>query len=127
MFGNGYDFKRDFTTLIKDFDIKLVLTSVKNPQYNYPVEQLHQVILNMLVTKDPDNKLFDYIDPWGETLAYIAWAIRASYQCTIMATPGKAVFDRDMLFNLASVVDWRVATAAKQRQVDIDNFRENAK
>ena len=32
-----------------------------------------------------------------------------------------------MLFNLALVVDWRVATAAKQHQVDIDNVRENAK
>ena len=32
-----------------------------------------------------------------------------------------------MLFNLASVVDWRVATAAKQRKVDIDNIRENVK
>ena len=32
-----------------------------------------------------------------------------------------------MLFNLASVVDWRVVNAANQRQVDIDNVRENAK
>ena len=42
-----------------------------------------------------------------------------------MATSGQAVFGRDILFNLASVVDWRVATAAKQRQVDIDNVLEN--
>ena len=32
-----------------------------------------------------------------------------------------------MLFNLVSVVDWRFATAAKQRQIDIDNVRENAR
>ena len=44
-----------------------------------------------------------------------------------MATPGQAVFVRDILFNLASAVDWRVATAAKQCQVDIYNARENAK
>ena len=44
-----------------------------------------------------------------------------------MATPGQAVFGRDMLYNLASVVDWRVVTYAKQRQVDIDNVRENSK
>ena len=41
-----------------------------------------------------------------------------------MATPGQAVFVRDILFNLASVVDWRVATAVKQRQDDIDNVRK---
>ena len=44
-----------------------------------------------------------------------------------MSTPGKAVFGRDMLFDLVSVVDWKVATAEKQRQVDIDNVRGNAK
>ena len=32
-----------------------------------------------------------------------------------------------MLFNLASVIAWQVITAAKQRQVDIDNVRENNK
>ena len=41
--------------------------------------------------------------------------------------PGQDVFGKDMIFNLASVVDWRVVTVAKQRQIDIDNFRENAK
>ena len=81
----------------------------------------------MLVTKDLDNKVFDYIDPWGETLASTAWAIRSSYHRTIMATPGQAVFGIYMLFNLASVVHWRVLTVAKKRQVDIDNVRDNAK
>ena len=62
-----------------------------------------------------------------ETLAHIVCEIRSSYHHTIMATPGQAVFGRDILFNLASGVYWRVVTAAKQRQVDIDNFRENAR
>ena len=44
-----------------------------------------------------------------------------------MSTPGQAVFGRDMLFNFASVVEWRVVNAARQSQVDIDNARENAK
>ena len=39
----------------------------------------------------------------------------------------QAVFGRDMLFNLTSVVYWRVATAVKQRQVDIDNVREKSR
>ena len=81
----------------------------------------------MLFTKDIDNKVFDHIDPWDETLASIAWVIRASYHRTIIATPGLDVFGRYMLFNLASAVDWQVVTAAKQRQVDIDNVRENSK
>ena len=44
-----------------------------------------------------------------------------------MATTGQSIFGRDTLFNLASGVDWRVATAKNQRQVKIDNVRENAK
>ena len=121
MFDNGSEFKRYSNLLLKYFDIKPVLTSVKNPQANAPVEQVHQVILNIIVTKDINNKLFDYMDPLGETLEYIAWAIRSSYHRTIMATPGQASFGRDILFNLASVVDWRVATYVKKCQVDIDN------
>ena len=60
----------------------------------------------MLVTKYLDNKVFNHIDPWVETLAYIAWAIRAYYHRTIMATTGQAVLGRDMIFNLVSVLDW---------------------
>ena len=127
MFDNVSEFKRYFTPLLKDFNIKPVLTPVKNPQANSPVEQVHQVIRKMLVPKDLDNKVFDYIYPWDETLASTAWEIRASYHRNIMTTTGQTVFGRDMLFNLASVVDCKVATSAKQRQVDIDNVRENSK
>ena len=44
-----------------------------------------------------------------------------------MATPVQAVFGREMLFNLASVVDWRVVTTTNQLQADINNVRENAR
>ena len=90
--------------MLKDFDIKPILTTTKKPQSNALMEWLHQIILNMLVIKDLDNKVFDHIDPWGETLSYIACPIKASYSHTIMATPGQYVFSRDMLFELASVV-----------------------
>ena len=127
VFDNSSEFKWDFTPLLKYFDIKPVLTSVKKTQANAPVAQLHQVILNMFIIKDIDNKVFNYKDLWGKTLASIAWDIRSSYLRTIMAIPGQAVSGRDVLFNFASVNDRKVATAAKQSQVDIDNVIENAK
>ena len=105
VFDNRSDFKRDFTPLLKYFDIKPVLASVNKPQSNATVDLVHQLILNMVATKDLDNKVFDYIDPWGETLASIAWTIRASNHRNIMSAPVQAVFGRDMLFNLASFVD----------------------
>ena len=55
MFDNGSDFKQYFTPFLNDFDIKPVLTSIKKNQDNAPVERVHQVILNILVTKDLDN------------------------------------------------------------------------
>ena len=101
------------------------ISSVENPQDNAPVERVHQVILNMLFTKDVDNKFFDYIDPWGETLASIAWVIMVSYHSIIIATLGQAVFVRYMLSNLASVVEWVVVRSDKQHQLEFDNGREN--
>ena len=89
---NRSKFKQDFTTLIKYLDIKHVLTTIKNPNSNAPVERVHQVTLNMIVTKDLDKKVFDYIYPWGETLASIVWSIRGPYHRTIQDTPGQSVF-----------------------------------
>ena len=37
------------------------------------------------------------------------------------------VHRRDMIFDIASGVDWRVITDKKQRQVDIENVQENAR
>ena len=73
--------------MLKEFDIKTVLTLVKNPKSNSPVDRVHQVILNMIVTKYLDKNIFDYTDPWGETLAYIERNIRDSYHHTIMVPP----------------------------------------
>ena len=98
--------------MLKDLDIKPVLTIIKNPQSNAPVEQVHQVILNMIFTNDIYNKT-DYIYPWNETLAYIAWAIRSSYHRSIQYIPGQAVFGRYIIVNVVSVVHWRVINSGK--------------
>ena len=98
LFDKEHELKKDFTHLLKDFDIKPVLTTIKTPQANAPVEQVHKVIINMLVTKYLSHKWFDFIYPWGETLEYISWVIRDSYHRTIQYTPVKAVFFRDMIY-----------------------------
>ena len=86
VFEKGYEFKQDFTPLLKDFDIKPVLTTIKNPQANAPVQQVHQVIFNMIVTNYLDNKVFYYIYPWVNTLVSMECAIRASYHHNIGTT-----------------------------------------
>ena len=71
--------------------------------------------------------MYCYIVPWGGTLASVAWAIRAYYHYTLGFPPGQAVFGRDILFNLTSIVDWSVVTARKQWKVDIDHVQKTAR
>ena len=127
IFDNGSEFKKDFVPLLTSFDIKPVCTTVENPQANGPVERVHQVIHNMMVTKDLGNTIFDYIDPWGEILTSVAWAIRASHHSTFNATPAQLVFGRDMIFNLSTIINWQTTLNDKQTQVDRDNLRENSR
>ena len=95
--------------------------TIKKPQANYLLEQVHQVIFNMLVTKDIDKQVLDYIEPWGKKLVYIAWAISDSYHHTIGTTPDQSGFGRDMIINLTSVLDWKFRTSRKQRNANSVN------
>jgi hypothetical protein len=81
----------------------------------------------MLAVKDLESQTFDFIDPWGEILSSVAWAVRASYHSTFKATPGELVFGQDMIFNMNKVVDWQLAEKQKQDQIIRDNVRENLK
>ena len=101
---NIYYFKRDFNTLLNYFAITSICTSTNNPQSNAPVEHIQQVIYKIIFTKELDIKVYDYIEPWKENLFSVAWGIRASYHITLDFTPFQAVFGRDMLFNLRSIV-----------------------
>ena len=127
VFEKGSKLKWDLTPFLNDLYIKPVLTKIKNSQDNALVERVYQVILNLVFTKYLADKVFYYIYKLGETLASIEWSIMDSCRWPIQVTPGQAVFGRDMIFNLASVIDWRVITAGKQQQVDIDNVQENTR
>ena len=127
IFDNGSEFKKDFIPLLKDFAIKPKPTSVKNPQSNSPVERIHQVLMNMFNTQGLNDRVFDFIDPWGEILSSIAWAVRASHHSTLDATPAQLVFGRDMLFNMQSLINWKEISLRKQQSVDRANRRENSK
>ena len=125
IFDNGSEFKKDFVPLLKDWSIKPKCTTIKNPQSNSPVERIHQVLRHMFLTKNLKEQVLDYIDPFGDTLASIAWAVRASYNSSTQATPAQLVFGRDMMFNLATLVNWKDLSLRKQKQVDKSNLNEN--
>ena len=81
----------------------------------------------MIRTQDLGNHEFDPLDPWGDILAKLAWAVRSLYNRTLDATPGKLVFGRDMLFDMLFTPDWDKIRARKPAQVLKDNERENSK
>jgi len=94
-----------FMTLLKDFDIKPKPTTVENPQGNSPVERIHQVVQNMIKTKELYTIIFDLIDPLDEILSSVPWEIRASYHSTLQSTQAQLVFGRDMLFNMKKTIN----------------------
>ena len=79
------------------------------------MENIHQVIYIMIVTKDLDRKIYDYIYLWGENIASVAWAKIEYYNHNLGFTPVHAVFGIYMLFNFTSTVNWRVLTDSNQR------------
>jgi len=56
-----------------------------------------------------------------------AFAIRSTYHTTLKATPGQLVFGRDMIFNIKHTANWRAIADRKQKLIDKNNARENAK
>ena len=121
MIYNNVNFKKYFTQFLKDSAITPICISIKNPQSNTLVERIKQVIYNMFSTKDIDSIVYDYLYPWEGNIALFTWVIIAYYHLTLGFTSGQAMFGRDMLFNLMSIVYWRILTTRNKRQVDIYN------
>ncbi len=78
---------------------------VKNPQANGILERIHQVLGQMLRTAKLD--MADSVTPNDVDvfLDNTAWAIRSTYHTVLKASPGAAIFGRDMLFDIPFIAD----------------------
>jgi hypothetical protein len=56
-----------------------------------------------------------------------AWAICSTYHTFLKASPGMAIFGRNMLFDIPFIVDWNKKGDYRQRQTDLNTARENSK
>ncbi len=54
-----------------------------------------------------------------------AQAIRSSYHTVLKASPGAAIFGRDMLFDIPFIADWKQFGEFRQCTTDRSNEREN--
>ena len=50
--------------------------------------------------------------------------IRSTYHTVLNASPGAAKLERDMLFDIPFIADWRKIGDYRQRQTDLNNLRK---
>jgi hypothetical protein len=100
---------------------------IKNPQGNGILERVHQVLGQMLCTAELDMADSVTPDDFDVFLDNTAWAIRSTYHTVPKASPGAAIFGRDMLFDIPFVADWRKIGERRQSLTNCGNQHKNAK
>jgi len=124
---NGLEFKLHFETLCDSYGIKHKPTTIKNPQANTICEGAHQVLGTMMRTAELD--MADSVHP-ADIDSFIdnaIWAIRSTYHTVLKASPGAAIFGRDMLFDIPFVADWHKIGDNRQCQTDRSNTHKVTK
>ncbi len=125
IYDNGSEFKLHFQSLCDMYGIKLKPTSVKNPQANAILEHIHGVLRNMLRTSKLGMAELVKASDIDVFLSDAAWAVRSTYHTVLKASPGAAIYGRDMLFDILFIADWQKIGEYRQRLTDLSNAREN--
>jgi hypothetical protein len=58
-------------------------------------------------------------------LSDATWAVCSTYHTVLKASPGAAIFGRDMLFDIPFIADWQKIGEHRQRLKDLNNARKN--
>ncbi len=95
------------------------LSNIQNPQANAILERLHQVLGQMLCTSKLDTAKTITPDDINVFLDNGAWAI-CTYLTVLKASPGAAIFGRNMLFDIPFRADWNKIGDYRQCQTDLD-------
>ena len=62
----------------------------------------------------------------SDFLAHASWAIHSTHHTVLKASPGAALFGRDMLFDMPFVAKWHKIGKFRQNQTDHNTARENS-
>ncbi len=127
IYDNGSEFRLHFEYLCESYGIKRKPTTVKNPQGNGILERVHQVLGQMLRTAELDMANSVTPDDVNVFLDNAAWAIRSTYHTVLKASPGAAIFERDMLIDIPFVADWPKIWERRQSLTNHGNQHKNAK
>jgi hypothetical protein len=91
---------------------------------NAILEQIHQVVMTMIRTSEinmADSVSSRDIDT---ILTNVSWAVCSTYHTVLKASPGAAIFGRDMLFDIPYIADWKKIGDYRQHQTDLNNKHE---
>jgi hypothetical protein len=123
IYDNGSEFKLYFQSLCDIYGIKRKPTSVKNPQANAILERIHAVFRNMLCTSKLNMAKMVKPSDIDVFLSDAAWGVCSTYHTVLKASPGAAIFGRDMLFDIPFIADWQKIGEHRQRLTDLNNVR----
>jgi hypothetical protein len=127
IYDNGSEFKLHFEYLCESYGIKHKPTTVRNPQENGILECVHRVLGQMLRTAELDMANSVTLNDVDVFLDSAAWAIRSTYHTALKASPGAAIFGRDMLIDISFMADWCKIGEQRQSLTNHGNQQENAK
>ena len=71
--------------------------------------------------------VLDNEDLWSGILAVTMFATHAKIHTTLNNTPCQLVFGRDAMLNISHKADWKIICDRKQKLINRNNLRENAK
>ncbi len=98
--------------------LKHKLTSVKNSQANSILEHVHQMIMGMIRPAEINMANTVSESDIVDFLTNATWAIHSTYHMVLKASPGAAIFGRDMLFDISFIADWNKIGDYRQCQTD---------
>jgi hypothetical protein len=125
IYDNGSEFKLHFQALCKTYGIKRKPISIKNPQRNAILERIHAVFTKVLRTAELDMAELVNASDINIFLADAAWAIRSTHHTELKASPGAAIFRRDMLFDILFIADWKTIGEHRQRLTNCNIDHKN--
>ena len=124
----GKEFMAEVREMLEDdYGVKVNRITTRNPQANAIIERVHQTIGNMIRTFFVDDVELDENDPFCGLLSAVGFATRATIHTTLKATPSQLVFGRDAILNQEFQADWLAIKNRKQKLINSNNVRENAK
>jgi hypothetical protein len=105
IYDNRSEFKLHFHALCKTYGTMRKPTSVKNPQANAILEHIHAMFTNMQRTAELDMAESVNASDIDVFLSDTAWTICCTYHTVLNASPGAAIFGRDMHFDISFIAD----------------------